>query len=470
MSYISCIREPGNASVINLLKRANLKRLCAGTNKLRDTAIYSLQDIVDINIETIDKTKCDDICKYIIYSSISHFYDAWEYAGCAIDSLLKQHNPMAIHFAYYAELRAMSSILASSGVAAQSSKRLMTITVDGTQDKILHGRGDIHKLWNDINDKWFKINNNAVSLFNYTNLGQDISISTFLEEINHTNAISIQVSDFIENILGCLKTASENRKLRNARSYKPQTLINEVNTRLPIESDYKRAILLLKTCESWMANDIIFQSLDRSILIYIINTIIEAKIAAGDNAKDLIKNIDLLLEKYKIPFIKNNNKYKHNNNSMNDEIIKLSMLKSDTPIEVIANSILLIRISELALRKLFNKNKLNIKILENYLISLVKSIEFDLCDLLGDSPMSYDEKIEEIKNEDLLVDLLVPTKRYMDCIDLDNFSGASNIYEDISLCSKNENLTEHDKTSYLEALLLSHSIERIGIASLYKIS
>lgn len=469
MSYIDCRKETGTNRVINLLKKADLKRLCDGTDKLRDTAVFSIQDIVDVEIEKIDDTKCNDICKYIIYSSISHFYDAWEYAGCAIDSLLKQHNPMAIHFAYYAELRAMLSILASCGIAAQDREKFMTITVESSQDKIIYTNGTAHVLWDHVNN-WFKLNKNAVDLFKYTDLDNNFSIYDFLGEINHTSAISIQISDFIEDIFKCLNIAKNDRKLRNAKSYKPQTLINEVNTKLPIESDYKRAIFLLKTCESWMANDVIFQSLDRSILIYIINTIIKSKIEAGDNIEDLTKNIDLLLKKHKIPYIKDNNKYKHDNNSMNDEIVELGVLESDNPIEVIANSILLIRISELSLRKLFKKNKLNIKILENYLMSLIKSIEFDLYNLLGSSTLSFDEKIEEIRNEDLLVDLLVPTKRYMDCIDLDAFSGAKSIYEDISICSKNKNFAEHDKISYLEALLVAHSIERIGIASLYKIS
>src|SRR5579862_9418268 len=54
--------------------------------------------------------------EYICASAILHCKDGWEYFSNAVNSILKGNSSNSVHFAYYAELRASLSFLASDGI------------------------------------------------------------------------------------------------------------------------------------------------------------------------------------------------------------------------------------------------------------------------------------------------------------------------------------------------------------------
>ncbi|RPI04208.1 MAG: hypothetical protein EHM64_10695 [Ignavibacteriae bacterium] len=63
-----------------------------------------------------------DLTHYIASSAPTHSIDGWSFLGRAVDSALRGDTYSAIHFAYYAELRAAMSLMASEGVGVFSSK------------------------------------------------------------------------------------------------------------------------------------------------------------------------------------------------------------------------------------------------------------------------------------------------------------------------------------------------------------
>src|ERR1700722_6306108 len=56
------------------------------------------------------------LAQYISASSILHCADGWSYLGRAISCLLTGDPHRVVHLAYYAELRAALSLLASEGI------------------------------------------------------------------------------------------------------------------------------------------------------------------------------------------------------------------------------------------------------------------------------------------------------------------------------------------------------------------
>jgi len=60
----------------------------------------------------------DEARTFIAASSLSHSLDGWGYLAHAVESLLKGDKGIAVHLAYYAELRATMSFLACEGIGA----------------------------------------------------------------------------------------------------------------------------------------------------------------------------------------------------------------------------------------------------------------------------------------------------------------------------------------------------------------
>lgn len=58
----------------------------------------------------------DQLAEYIVASGPWHAMDGWAYLGRALDAHTHGDRPSAVHFAYYAELRAAMSLLASEGI------------------------------------------------------------------------------------------------------------------------------------------------------------------------------------------------------------------------------------------------------------------------------------------------------------------------------------------------------------------
>jgi len=66
----------------------------------------------------------NDAKTYMATSCILHCFDGWLYLSHAIDSLLKGDKGIAIHLAYYAELRGSLSFLARQGVSVNASRHI----------------------------------------------------------------------------------------------------------------------------------------------------------------------------------------------------------------------------------------------------------------------------------------------------------------------------------------------------------
>ena len=92
------------------------------TNPLKIDSFNSAKNHIDAGHAFI--LNPDDLKAFMATSVITHCFDGWLYLSHAIDSLLKGDKGIAIHLAYYSELRGTLSFLARQGISVNNSKNL----------------------------------------------------------------------------------------------------------------------------------------------------------------------------------------------------------------------------------------------------------------------------------------------------------------------------------------------------------
>jgi hypothetical protein len=92
-------------------------KLIANSNQLKKDAIGAIK-------KHGDSLRSNDVGTYVAASSLSHLLDGWGYLSHAVNAFLNGNKGVAIHLAYYAELRAVMSLLASEGVGVFDNKHI----------------------------------------------------------------------------------------------------------------------------------------------------------------------------------------------------------------------------------------------------------------------------------------------------------------------------------------------------------
>lgn len=80
---------------------------------------------------TLDQSVADD-ATLLAGEQVSHLTEAWQYMGAAVRAVLCNAGDNATHFAYYAQLRAVLSIFAASGIRVNLNKSFL-ITAHGSR-------------------------------------------------------------------------------------------------------------------------------------------------------------------------------------------------------------------------------------------------------------------------------------------------------------------------------------------------
>ena len=164
----------------------------------------------------------NEINTYISASSISHLIDAWGYLSASISSLLNGNKSVAIHLAYYSELRAVMSFLASEGIGVFNHQHLGVYS-DVLCDGFKNGMGTHSFAWAALKE-WCnspsKHTSDLLKSFKVKGKNFDELLSGFV------GATAITTSNVIRNWLiswafDIMKFTSD-REVRNIVSYRPQ--------------------------------------------------------------------------------------------------------------------------------------------------------------------------------------------------------------------------------------------------------
>lgn len=114
-------------------------------NRYRETATKTYDD--DFNSSSVQHAS---LIEYISASAPAHLIDGWSYLGRSTDAILRGDLNAAIHFAYYAELRAAMSLLACEGIGVFNGKHPIIDQTGSYTSPIKH----ITKSWNKTKKKY----------------------------------------------------------------------------------------------------------------------------------------------------------------------------------------------------------------------------------------------------------------------------------------------------------------------------
>lgn len=182
----------------------------------------------------------DHFKTYIALSSIVHSMDGWEYLASAIEAIVNGNHSVAIHLAYYSELRGSMSFLATEGIGIFDKKHFNLNSVSALNPSS-EFNGTHQAVWLMIN-LWTNSaqkpeNSDILSVFS-------VSSKTFQEWVEafpYATTLSAKtiIQKWIQEWNLDVDLLQADRNTRNEVSYRPQR--NTVNSRSEIE--YGKSIL-----------------------------------------------------------------------------------------------------------------------------------------------------------------------------------------------------------------------------------
>lgn len=315
----------------------------------------------------------DHINQYMAASCLLHSLDGWGYLSHAVESLLKGDNGIAIHLAYYAELRSSMSFLSSEGIGIFDRKHICI----NSSGNILKDPGE--RYWNYKNrrfqfrplgthamvweaiDKWVLSpnkpeNNDILKIFSVSGKRFDEWVNAF----PYANNIACKriIKEWIGEWNFDVNYFKDDRKKRNEVSYRPKRL-NNLLPRYSVNETISKLSTYWDILEPSQTNR--FQKLDMYLLRMLLSKMydtlsrqIKSSHPFDDVIKDTLNNLGLTHSKSLIDFLNEkviihkifddakNYSLDPNSNTLN-------------PLSVIARAILNLRISTGNVALIYNK-------------------------------------------------------------------------------------------------------------------
>ncbi|MGE0269285.1 MAG: hypothetical protein AB7S78_12615 [Candidatus Omnitrophota bacterium] len=162
-----------------------------------------------------------DIKKYIAASTPLHCLDGWDFLGKALISYSLGDRSRTKHFAYYAELRAVMSLLAAEGIGIFDK---IHFTIDSSRIHKISGKGT-HVAVVEAFEVWAK-SPNAIHLIEEIIRPEGICLKDWFTELTggYSSPIGWLAEDWLKNWIHDLKILEKDRTVRNEASYRPSDL------------------------------------------------------------------------------------------------------------------------------------------------------------------------------------------------------------------------------------------------------
>ncbi|KAB2757671.1 DUF4398 domain-containing protein [Brucella anthropi] len=159
------------------------------------------------------------LAQYIAVSTLLHCSDGWSYLGRAIQAVLRGDPNRARHLAYYAELRAAMSLLASEGIGVFDKKHAI---ISGPHIAALFPPSNpTHTFVWDCLANWAQ-NNRSGSLFSSVIRPYGRSLTEWLLPINGQANLGAQANSWFMQWGMDLMMMADDRTARNHSSYRPE--------------------------------------------------------------------------------------------------------------------------------------------------------------------------------------------------------------------------------------------------------
>ena len=196
----------------------NISRWLKTNNRYADNSVSRItRDLKDGNRPHVSHLR-----EYIVASSVLHCMDGWSYLGRSLISFLSGDIDVSRHLAYYAELRAVMSILASEGIGVFEGKHAY-ISNKGNCYKI-GGYNRTHTFAWEAFDYWGQLSRSSDLLLSGI-FGEGYSASEWLNYFTSASgSIALIGQNWFSRWGLDLKRLSSDREARNLVSYRPTSL------------------------------------------------------------------------------------------------------------------------------------------------------------------------------------------------------------------------------------------------------
>lgn len=224
------------SSIVNALSRASANfasdSFLAGSNSYQVGVGESVKNLFATASGPLN---APDLVESIAVSSILHLYDGWSYLAQALRATFRNEDAIARHLAYYGELRASLSILASHGIGVFSTQH---VVVDASEDVHKFTKGNTHTLaWSAL-EAWGKTSISGILIgAEIQAFGRDMG--DWIIAFQGTSTPSLVGADWVENWGIDLSAFSSDKKTRNEVSY-------------GVDFDHSKICHTPKTIEPWL--------------------------------------------------------------------------------------------------------------------------------------------------------------------------------------------------------------------------
>lgn len=205
--------------------------------------------------------------EYIAVSSVLHCFDGWAFLGRGLAADILGDSPSARHFAYYAELRAAMSILASQGVGVFRRTHIVVHDDGASTPVTLTKSGGTHEFAHLALRHWAEAGGPRVLSRIVAPAG--FGLSEWLALFDNSPAAQRLFATEIVKQWGLdLKLFALDRNARNEASYRPNTISS---TSESSSSSLNFAVALWRLCEPGYRSA--FRTFDRHLLLHSVATL-----------------------------------------------------------------------------------------------------------------------------------------------------------------------------------------------------
>jgi hypothetical protein len=221
-----------NKLLFNSLNRSNVSTTLSGSKRFAKDARWLGRNNL-YRTDAAEKVESDasagtisnprHLAQYISVSSLLHCSDGWSYLGRAVQALLRGDPHRARHLAYYAELRATMSLLASEGIGVFNGRHALIDSPNSAVAFPSHSNTHVF-VWECL-DYWAQ-HQRSGDLFSSVIRPYGRSLSDWLLPINGQANLGAQANSWFMQWGMDLQQMAADRRARNHSSYRPEGIPN----------------------------------------------------------------------------------------------------------------------------------------------------------------------------------------------------------------------------------------------------
>ncbi|RVI14596.1 hypothetical protein CN200_19455 [Sinorhizobium meliloti] len=179
---------------------------------------YAHDVVRKLKKQPANATQRRQLAQYISASICLHANDGWSYLGRSISCLLAGDMHRALHLAYYAELRAAMSLLASTGIGIFNTKHFVISAANSTT-KLKSGAGTHVAAWIAL-EQWCRLRASG-AMFATIIRPEGRTLEEWFQPHGGAAALAPQARNWFMQWGMDLGFASKDRDARNESSYRP---------------------------------------------------------------------------------------------------------------------------------------------------------------------------------------------------------------------------------------------------------